>query len=98
LKVFFTIAPLFINADPMKPFVLKTNALNFALGTILSQLGKNNLFHHVGFHSCKFSPANINYDIHDKEFLAIVDAFEEWCHLFEGVQHETIMYSNHMNL
>jgi hypothetical protein len=35
---------------------------------------------------------------HDKEFLAIVDVFEEWCHLLEGVQHETIMYSNHKNL
>jgi hypothetical protein len=33
---------------------------------------------------------------HDKEFF--MDAFEEWRHLLEGVQHETIMYSNHKNL
>jgi hypothetical protein len=30
--------------------------------------------------------------------LAIVDAFEEWHHLLEGVQHEIIVYSNNKNL
>jgi hypothetical protein len=27
--------------------------------------------------------AEINYEIHDKELLAIVDSFQEWCHLLE---------------
>jgi hypothetical protein len=40
----------------------------------------------------------INNKIHDKELLAIVDAFEEWRHMFERAQHEIIMYSNHKNL
>ncbi len=40
----------------------------------------------------------INYKIHDKELLTIVDAFEEWHHFFEGVQHEIIMYLDHKNL
>jgi hypothetical protein len=39
-----------------------------------------------------------NYKIHDKELLAIMDAFEKWHHFLEGVQHEIIMYSNHKNL
>jgi hypothetical protein len=34
----------------------------------------------------------------NEEFLAIVDAFEEWCHLFEGAQHEIILYSYQKNL
>jgi len=71
---------------------------NFALGVLLLQPGEDNLFHPIGFHSHKFSPTNINYEIHDKELLAIVDAFEEWRHLFEGAQHEIIVYSNHKNL
>jgi hypothetical protein len=33
-----------------------------------------------------------------KELLVIVDAFKEWCHLFEGAQHETIVYLNHKKL
>jgi hypothetical protein len=48
--------------------------------------------------SCKFSTIEINYEIHDEEFLAIIDDFEEWYHLFEGAQHTIIMYTDHKNL
>jgi hypothetical protein len=54
--------------------------------------------HFIDFRFHKNFPIKINYEIHDKEFIAIVDAFEEWCHLLERVQHEIIMYSNHKNL
>ncbi len=90
--------PLLIHVDPSKPFVLKTCASDFAISTIFSQLGKDIFFHPIGFCSCKFSLMEINNKIHDKELLAIVDAFEKWCHLFEGVQHEITMYSDHKNL
>ncbi len=39
LKVFFT-TPFLIHADPMKPFVLKTNASNFALGVYFHNMEK----------------------------------------------------------
>jgi hypothetical protein len=90
-------APLLIHANPYKPFVFEMNASNFALGAILLEPKEDNLLHPVGFYSHKFSPTKINYEIHDKGLLAIVDAFEEWSHLFEGAQHEIIMYSDHMN-
>jgi hypothetical protein len=97
-KVFCTIVPLLIHVDPSKPFILETNIFNFAICAIVSQLGENNFLHHVGLFSCKFSPTKINYKIYDKKIIAIVDAFEEWRHLLEGVQHEIIMYSDRMNL
>jgi len=65
---------------------------------LLSQLEEDNLLHPVGFHSHKFSLVKINYENHDKELLAIMDAFEEWHHLLEEVQHEIIMYFDHKNL
>jgi hypothetical protein len=49
LKALFTIAPLFIHVNLAKPFVLETDASNFALGAILSQHGKYNLFHLLVF-------------------------------------------------
>ncbi len=61
----------------------------FALGTILSQIKEDNFLHLVGFRFHKFSLIKINYEICDKKLLAIVDAFEEWCHLLEGTQHDT---------
>jgi hypothetical protein len=49
--------------------------------------------------SHKFSAVEINnYVIHDKELLAIIDAFEEWRHLLEGAQHTTTVYMDRKNL
>jgi hypothetical protein len=58
----------------------------------------SNFFNFNNFYSFKFYPAEINYKIHDKELLTIVDAFKEWHHLLEGVQHETIVYAYHKKL
>jgi hypothetical protein len=66
LKVFFTIAPLLIHANPSKPFILDMDAFDFSIGVVFSQLKKDNLFHLVGFCFCKFSLIEINYEIHDK--------------------------------
>jgi len=92
------IAPLLIHVDFSKPFILEMDVSNFVINTILSQLGKDNLLHPIGFRTDKFSPIEINYNIHDKKLLAIMDVFEEWCHLFKRVQHEIIVYSYHNNL
>jgi len=97
LKAFFMIAPLLIHVDPSKLFVLEMDTFDFALGVVFSQVGIDNLFHPIGFRFRKFFLVKINYEIHDKIFLAIMDAFEEWCHLFEGPQHEIIVYSYHKN-
>ena len=40
----------------------------------------------------------INYELHNKELLAIIDVFEEWHHLLKGAQYITTVYTNHKNL
>jgi hypothetical protein len=65
LKVYFTTAPLLIHVNPSKPFVLDIDISNFTIGALLSQLGEDNLLHHVDFRFCKFSSMKINYKIHD---------------------------------
>jgi hypothetical protein len=82
--------PLLIHLDLSKPFVLEIDVSNFEISAILSQLGKYNFFHPIGFCFCKFFLAEINYKIHDKEVLIIMDTFKEWCHLLEGTQHEIL--------
>ena len=42
--------------------------------------------------------AYINYEIHDKELLAIVDSFQEWRHFLEGAQHLVTVFTDHKNL
>ena len=66
-----------------KPFIIKAEASDFALGSILSQQGNDEKLHPVAFHSRKFDATKINYEIYDKELLAIVDSFTQWRHFLE---------------
>ena len=77
LKKAFTSAPILAHVDPEKPFIIEADASDFALGSILSQRGNDEKLHPVAFHSRKFDAAEINYEIHDKEQLAIVDSFTQ---------------------
>ena len=87
LKTAFTTDPVLVHPDFSKPFFMETDASDFVLGAVLSQLGDGEKLHLVAFHSRKFSAAEINYEIHDKELLAIVDSFQKWRHLLEGATH-----------
>ena len=77
LKRAFTSAPILIHANQDKPFIFETDASNFALGSVLSQPNENGLLYPTAFHSRKFEAMEINYEVHDKELLAIVDSFEQ---------------------
>ena len=67
LKEAFTSAPILMHADLSKPFIIEADASDFALGSILSQIGNDGKLHPLAFHSRKFEAAEINYEIHDKE-------------------------------
>jgi len=58
--------------DHSQPFQIKMDASKYATGAVLSQLDSNSDRHPVVFYSKTFSPAKRNYDIHDRELLAIV--------------------------
>jgi hypothetical protein len=85
VKKAFTSALIHVHENSSNPFFLKANASDFALGSVLYEYGEDGRLHLIAYYSCKFSTAEINYEIHDKELLAIIDAFEEWRHLLEWV-------------
>ena len=82
--------------DTKKPSRIKSNALDLAIGTCLTQEyeGKQ---HPVAYISRKLSPAEQNYDIYNKELLAIVAALETWRVYAEGSPGLTI-YIDYKNL
>jgi hypothetical protein len=98
LKTRFTTAPILKHFDPQRPVIIETDASDFALGAVLSQRDDENRLHPVAFHSRRFQPAEINYEIHDKEHLAIVDAFKHWRRYCEGAQHQVQVFLDHQNL
>lgn len=61
---------------------MKTNALDYALMTILLIIEEKEV-HLVIFHSYIFKATKLNYNMYDKKFLAIFEAFHTWHHYLE---------------
>jgi len=76
---------------------VESDLLNFALEAILSQLGDDKKLHPVAFYSRKISAVEINYKIHVKELLTIVDSFKEWRHFLKGASHLMNLYIDKKN-
>jgi len=83
--------------DPSLPYEVETDASDFALGGVLGQKHDGKL-HPVAFFSKKLSGAPLNYPVHDKELMAIVEAFKEWRPYLSGTTHEVKVYTDHKNL
>ena len=58
------------------PIVVKTDALNFALGIYLVQKYPDG-WHLVAYYSRKMTPLELNYNIYNKELLDIVAVLKE---------------------
>lgn len=77
LKRLFCMAPVLKQWDPDHPTFLETDCSGFALGGVLSQ-EQGGSRHPVAYHSEKLNKAEINYDIHDKELLAVIRCLSQW--------------------
>ena len=85
LKKAFITAPLLVQWEPGDPLIIETDTSDYALGAILSTITlSDNQVHPVTFHSRTFTSTELNYDFHDKELLAIFEAFKCWRHYLEG--------------
>ena len=88
LKIAVTTAPILASFQNSEPFCIKANSSDFASGAVLSQkLPGEEKWHLVAFYSKSLSPVERNYEIHNKEMLAIIHALEEWRHFLEGARH-----------
>jgi RNase H-like domain found in reverse transcriptase/Reverse transcriptase (RNA-dependent DNA polymerase) len=98
LKKAFTSAPILSHWVPNRPLVMETDASDYALGAILSLFDEEGVLHPVAFHSRTFTGAKLNYDVHDKELLAIFEAFQRWRHYLEGSGSSIDVVTDHKNL
>ena len=60
----------------VKKIIIETNINKIALSAILSQLDEKDRLYSVIFYCRKFTAPELNYNIYDKELLAIVNSFE----------------------
>jgi hypothetical protein len=97
LKRMFTSYPVLRNPDPSKRFILDTDASAFAVGATISQDFPDGR-HPVAFFSKSLLPAERNYDIYDRELLAIIYAVKAFRYLLLGAQEKFLIRSDHENL
>ncbi|KAK3549456.1 hypothetical protein QTP86_001449 [Hemibagrus guttatus] len=99
LKDCFTTAPILCHPDPDRPFVVEVDASSSGLGAVLSQRhGDPEKVHPCAFYSRKPTTAEVNYDVGNRELLAIKAALEEWRHWLEGACHPFQVLTDHRNL
>ncbi|KAK3523516.1 hypothetical protein QTP70_001181 [Hemibagrus guttatus] len=99
LKDRFTTAPILRHPDPELPFVVEVDASCSGIGAVLSQRhGEPRKLHPCAFHSRKLTAAERNYDVGNRELLAIKAALEEWRHWLEGARHPFQVLTDHHNL
>jgi hypothetical protein len=98
LKMKVTSSPILKAPDDHKPFRLEADSSNAATGAILSQQADDGKWHPVAFYSKSLNATERNYEIYDKELLAIIRAVEEWRYLLEGAQHPFEVWTDHRNL
>jgi hypothetical protein len=98
LKTRFTTAPVLRHFDPELPCVVEADSSDYVTGGVLSQRDQDSILHPVAFFSKRLNPAECNYEIYDKELLAIIRCFEEWRPELEGAAFPISVLSDHRNL
>ena len=100
LRQAFIKAPILHHFDPEHHIQVETDVSGYAIGEVLSQLTSDNLgrWHPVAFFLKKMIPAEIRYETHNGELLAIIEAFKTWRHYLKGSQHEMLILTDHNNI
>lgn len=98
LKKAYTSAEMLMHFNPDKETWLETDASDYVIAAVLSQKDSEGVLRPVAFLSHKMTPAECNYEIYDKELLAIVRAFEEWRPELSSVETPIAVFSDHKNL
>ena len=91
-------SPILIHFDRDKQCYLETDSSDHVNGGVLSQMGDDGELHPVAFFSKNMSPAECNYEIYDKELLAIIRCFEQWKPELEGTDLPVKIFTDHRSL
>lgn len=92
-------APILTQPDTKLQFVVEVDASDVRVGAILSQRSSaDGKLHPCAFLSRCLSTAERNYDVGNRELLAVKLALEESCHWLEGAEQPFIVWTDHKNL
>jgi hypothetical protein len=98
LKATFTLVPILAQFDPDRDVIVEMDASDDVSAGVLSQYNDDNVLYPMAYFSKKHSPMECNYEIYDKELIAIIQAFEAWCPELQSVINPIRILSDHKNL
>jgi len=98
LKGIFTARPLLVAPNLNKEFRVEADASNFATEGVLSIKCDDNKWRPVAYILKSLHETEHNYEIHDKEMLAVIQCLEAWRHFLEGTKGKFEIWSDHKNL
>jgi RNase H-like domain found in reverse transcriptase/Reverse transcriptase (RNA-dependent DNA polymerase) len=95
--------PVLKQPDFTKPFAVFTDALAYGVGAILSHEGGPNTqnrtkYHPIAYYSATFTETERNYDVYDRELLAIMKAITHWCPYLIWTKEPFKIFTEHVNL
>ncbi len=77
LKKLFISQSVLIMFESEKPIMLEMNASDEAIETCISQSDDKKRLNFIAYYSRKLTVAELNYEIHNKKLLTIVDSFKQ---------------------
>ena len=94
----FISAPVLAQWDPERHTVLEADSSGYATGACLSQYDDEGRLRPVAYASQRLNPSECNYEIHDKELLAIIRALKQWDGELRSVAQPFTILTDHSNL
>ena len=91
-------APVLAHFDRKKQCYLETDSSDHVNGGIMSQNGEDGKLQPVAFFSKNLNPAECNYEIYDKELLAIIRCFKQWRPELESTELPVKIFTDHKSL
>ena len=104
LKTLMCRRPILRQPNYKKLFFLATDASAYGVGAVLSQEGephprtKKPTQHPIAYYSATFTPTERNYDIYERELLAILKALEHWRPHLAATEIPVTVLTDHANL
>ena len=104
LKTLMCQKPILRQPDYNLPFFVSTDASAYGVGAVLSQEGEPNprtkkpTQHPIAYYSATFTPTERNYDIYERELLAVLKALEHWRPHVAATDAPVTILTDHANL
>jgi hypothetical protein len=86
------------NFDPDQYVIIQMDTSKYVSTSILWRYDDDNVLHPISHFSKTYSPMECNYEIYNKEFMAIIWTFQAWCPKLQSVINPSSILSDHENL